>query len=117
MFTVYVVVTLTTIVANAAVAVAGLLRAPFVVANNDEVGVPPTWLPWLASLKAAGAVGLLIGLLGVHWLGIAAASGLVLFFTAALVAHFRARIYYNVYFPGMFWLLALASLVLSLDQL
>ena len=105
-----VVVTVTTIVANAAVALAGLLRAPFVLANNAEVGVPESWLPWLATLKGAGAAGLLLGLLGVHWIGVAAAVGLVLFFTGALIAHLRAGVYYNLYFPGTFWLFAAASL-------
>ena len=116
MFAVYVVVTVITIIANAAVAVADLCRAPFVLANSAEVGVPPSWLPLLGTLKAAGAAGLLIGLLGVRFLGIAAAIGLVLFFTGALAVHVRARVFYNLAFPGTFWLLAAASLVLALAR-
>lgn len=108
MFIAYVIVTVTTIVANAAVAVAGLFRAPFVLANNAEVGVPPSWLPRLATLKGTGAARLLIGLLSVHWLRVAAAIGLILFFTGAVIAHLRARVYYNLYFPGTYWLLAVA---------
>ena len=116
MFVAYVVVTIITIIANAAAAVADLSRAQFVLANSAEVGVPPSWLPLLAALKAAGAAGLLIGLLGFRYLGIAAAIGLVLFFTGALTVHVRARVFYNLAFPGTFWLLAAASLVLAIAQ-
>ena len=116
MFVAYVVVTIVTIIANAAVAVADLSRAQFVLANSAEVGVPPSWLPLLAALKAAGAAGLLIGLLGFRYLGIAAAIGLVLFFTGALIVHIRARVFYNLAFPGTFWLLATASLVLAIGR-
>jgi len=85
--------------------------------------VPPSWLPLLAALKAAGAAGLLIGMSGVvldiavlRHLGIAAAIGLILFFSGALIAHLRARVFYNLYFPGTFWLLAIASLTLAAGQ-
>ena len=116
MFVAYVVVTIVTIIVNSAAAVADLSRAPFVLANSAEVGVPPSWLPLLAALKAAGAAGLLIGLLGFRYLGIAAAIGLVLFFTGALIVHVRARVFYNLAFPGTFWLLATASLVLAIGR-
>ena len=116
MFVAYVVVTIITIIANAAVAVADLSRAQFVLANSAEVGVPPSWLPLLGALKAAGAAGLLIGLLGFRYLGIAAAIGLVLFFTGALIVHIRARVFYNLAFPGTYWLLAAASLVLAIAR-
>ncbi|WP_030751320.1 DoxX family protein [Streptomyces sp. NRRL F-5135] len=113
MFTAYVVVTVTTILANAAIAVADVLRAEFVLANSAEVHVPVTWLPWLAALKAAGAVGLLIGLLGIRPLGIAAAAGLVLFFIGAVATHVRARVFHNIAFPGAYLGLAVASLTLA----
>ncbi len=116
MFVAYVVVTVITIVANAAIAVADLRRANFVLANSAEVGVPQSLLPLLATLKGAGAAGLLSGLLGVHFLGIAAAIGLILFFTGALIAHLRARVFYNLYYPGTYWLLAIANLVLTILQ-
>ncbi|MCT2585600.1 DoxX family protein [Actinophytocola gossypii] len=114
MFATYVVVTVLTIIANAAIAVADLRGARFVLANSAEVNVPRTWLPMLAALKAAGALGLLVGLLGIRVLGIAAAVGLTLFFTGALIAHVRARVFHNIAFPGTYWLLAAASLTLAL---
>jgi DoxX-like protein len=108
----YVVVTLVTILANAAIAVADLARADFVVANSGDVGVPSSWLPALGLLKGAGAVGLLLGLLGVPVIGIAAAVGLVLFFVGAVVAHVRARVFRTIAVPAGFLALAVASLVL-----
>jgi hypothetical protein len=113
-FTAYVTITVVTILANASMAVAGLARARFVVANMDEVGVPRPWLPRLAVLKGAGAAGLLFGLFGARPLGIAAAIGLVLFFAGALATHVRARVFYNLAFPGVFFALATASTALAI---
>jgi DoxX-like family len=113
MFTAYLVITITTIVANTFAAGADFLRAQFVLDNSVKVGVDEARLPLLGALKAAGAVGLLIGLLGVRPLGIAAAIGLVLFFIGALVTHVRARVLYNIAVPGFFFALASASLILG----
>jgi hypothetical protein len=52
----------------------------------------------------------------VPYLGIAAAGGLVLFFTGAIIAHLRARVYYNLAFPGGYLALAIASLVLAVTR-
>ncbi|MFC8871211.1 DoxX family protein [Streptomyces sp. NPDC057148] len=113
MDTAYVTVTVVAIVAHAGIAVADLLRAPFVLANSAEVGVPSSWLPWLAGLKGAGAAGLLVGLLGVRPLGIAAAVGLVLFFVGAVAAHVRARVFHNIAFPLGYLALSTAALVVG----
>lgn len=96
-------------VANAFIAIADYARAPFVLANNAEVGLPPTALPYLATLKLAGAVGLLVGLLGVPWLGLAAGVGLTVFFVGAVVVHLRARVLHNIAAPGAYLLLAIAA--------
>ncbi|MEU9441710.1 DoxX family protein [Streptomyces sp. NPDC048304] len=48
--------------------------------------MPRAWLPALALLKAAGAAGLLLGLLGAKPLGLAAGTGLVLFYVGAVLA-------------------------------
>ncbi|WP_399940279.1 DoxX family protein [Streptomyces sp. BBFR25] len=113
MFTAYMIVTVAAIVAAAGIAVADLVRARFVLANSAEVGVPESWLPGLAILKAAGAAGLLIGLLGVRPLGIAAAAGLVLFFVGAVAAHVRARVFHNIAFPAGYLALNAATLALT----
>ncbi|MFD1150287.1 DoxX family protein [Saccharothrix hoggarensis] len=116
MVTAYVVVTALTLLANAGIAVADLARARFVLDNSAEVGVPRSWLPALAALKGAGAVGLALGLLGAHLLGVAAAAGLVAFYVGAIAAHARARVWHNIAFPGAFLALAVASLALALAR-
>ncbi|HEY0753153.1 MAG TPA: DoxX family protein [Ktedonobacteraceae bacterium] len=65
-------------------------RTPRVMRTIVEAAqVPIQWLPWLAAIEIAGALGILIG---IAWapLGIAAASGLVLYFVGAIIAHGRA---------------------------
>lgn len=114
MFIAYVVVTVVTAAINAAIVVADLAKAEFVLANSAEVGVPRSSLPLLAALKGAGAAGLVLGLLGLDVIGIAAAAGLVAFFVVAVAAHIRARVFYNIAFPGAYLALALASLVLAM---
>ncbi|WP_327353347.1 DoxX family protein [Streptomyces sp. NBC_01304] len=57
-----------------------------------KVGVPDSWLPRLATLKTAGAIGLLVGL-AVAPIGVAAAIGVVLYFVGAVVTHVRAKNY------------------------
>jgi hypothetical protein len=52
-------------------------------------GIPRRYVPVLGSLLAAGTAGLLLGF-AVPPLGTAAATGLVLYFTGALIAHLRA---------------------------
>jgi hypothetical protein len=114
MNTALVVITLTTAVATAGVAVADLIPARFVLANLAEVGVPRSSLPPLAAVKLAGTGGLVVGLMGLPALGIAAAVGLVLFFVGAVVTHLRAHVLYNIAFPGAFLCLAAATLALML---
>ncbi|GII83968.1 membrane protein [Sphaerisporangium siamense] len=113
MHTAYLIVAIITIIANAGVAVADFLRAPFVLANSAEVGVPARFIPVLAALKAAGAAGLLLGLLGVPFLGLVAAGGLVLFFVGAVGIHLRARVFHNLAFPATYLALAAATLILG----
>ncbi|MEU7581476.1 DoxX family protein [Streptomyces sp. NPDC041068] len=113
MHTAYLIVTAITILANAGIVAADVAKAKFVLDNSAEVNLPSSWIPWLAALKAAGALGLLLGLVGYRPLGVAAATGLVLFYVGAVAAHVRARVFYNIAFPGAFLALAVASLVLA----
>jgi hypothetical protein len=82
MSTAHLAVTVVTILANAAVAIAELAPAERVVANAATVRVPSSWLPCLAALKVAAAASLVLGLAGVPVTGTAAAAGLVLYFIA-----------------------------------
>ncbi len=111
---IYLCVAAATILLNAGAAIGDLLKAAPVLKTSAEVGVGPSWVPFLGALKGAGALGLLLGLLGVPLIGTAAAAGLVAFFVGAICFHVRARVFYNIAFPGFFLTLAAASLVLSL---
>ncbi|MEU4250502.1 DoxX family protein [Amycolatopsis sp. NPDC026612] len=90
-------------------AVSMLARAKWVVEPITGYGVPRSWWPWLGTAKAAGAAGLVAGL---FWppIGVAAAIGLVVYFTGAVVTVARARSYAHLAFP----LLYLAPVVVSL---
>jgi DoxX-like family len=112
----YVVITVITAIITAAVGIADFIPAGFVLANSAKVHVPRSWLPMLGTLKLAGAIGLLVGLVGLPAVGIAAATGLVLFFLGAVIAHFRARVLYNIAAPGAYLALSAASLVLLLGK-
>lgn len=112
MFAAYLVVVGATILANVVVAVADFVPLRQVVANGAAVGVPRSWLVPLGLLKLAGALGLLLGFFDVPLVDLAAAVGLVAFFASAVALHVRARVFGNIAFPGVFLVLAIASLVL-----
>ncbi|GAA2480061.1 DoxX family protein [Actinocorallia cavernae] len=99
------------VAANAFIAIADYRKARFVSANAALVGVPPTAVPYLATLKLAGALGLTAGLLGARWLGLAAGAGLTAFFIGAIITHVRAHVLHNIAFPGTYLLLAVAATV------
>jgi hypothetical protein len=105
-----------TVLANVAVVIADVARAPFVLKNSAEVGVPDSWLPLLATLKAAGCAGLVLGTAAVPSLAVAAATGLVAFFVGAVAAHVRARVFYTIAFPGAYRAPAVASLAFAITD-
>jgi hypothetical protein len=113
MTTAAIVVIVATAIVTAGVALADFIPARFVLANSAEVGVPRSWLRPLGAVKLLGAIGLIVGLLGVPALGIAAAAGLALFFLGAVLTHVRAHVLHNVAFPGGYLLLSVASLALT----
>ncbi|MGC0330253.1 hypothetical protein RKD23_003243 [Streptomyces sp. SAI-170] len=86
-------------------------RQEWVVAPLTEYGVPQSWWNRLAGAKAAGSAGMLVGL-ALPWVGVAAAIGLALYFTGAVVAVLRARSYGHVLFPMLYAAPAVASLAL-----
>jgi hypothetical protein len=109
----YVAVGTLTAAANATAATLDFRRSQWVIDSMTRVGVNPSSLYPLGLLKAAGAVGLLVGI-ALAPLGVAAAIGLVLFFVAAIAAHIRAHDYPSIPFPAMFHLMAIASLAIRL---
>ena len=67
-------------------AVANLAGHPYPRAQADKLGVPRSWIPLLGTALGAGSLGLLAGFV-VPALGVAAGTGLVLYFVGALAAH------------------------------
>lgn len=78
---------------------------------GGTVGVPVTAFPVLAALELAGAAGSLLGL-WVEPLGVAAATGLVLYFLGAVIGHLRVRDTKNLAMPLPPLVLSLAVLIL-----
>jgi DoxX-like family len=112
-FTAYVVVTVLAAAANIYGATVDITRAEWVLANMSRLGVAHSQLLTLGALKAAGGLGLLVGL-ALPPIGVAAALGLVLFFVGAIVTVVRSGWYAHLPYPGMFLLLAVAALALRL---
>src|SRR5206468_110033 len=83
MFTAYLVVTVLAAAANIFSATLDFIRFKQILINMAKVGVSESWITILGVLKAAGALGLLVGI-RVPLIGTAAAVGLVLFFVGAV---------------------------------
>jgi hypothetical protein len=118
MFTVFVVVTLVAVAATGFSGIAAIAHFAPILPGMVKAGVPESWLIFpIGTLKTAGALGLLLGVLGVPLIGPAAAIGLVLFFVCAVYTHIRAHDYSPQFGLAIgFGLLAAASLVLALAQ-
>jgi hypothetical protein len=112
MFTAYFVITILAVIALSFSATADFIRYKQILINMTKAGVPESWLTRLGILKAAGALGLLIGFV-VPPIGTAAAVGVILFFVGAIVTHLRAR-WYSFTFPSVYLLLGVGALVLNL---
>ncbi|MEV0434421.1 DoxX family protein [Nocardia sp. NPDC050413] len=101
METAYVVVTVVAALWVGFSAFSLLRRAAFVVDPLVDYGVPESWWTPLGVAKAAGAIGLLVGL-WVPVVGVVAAIGLILYFAGAVVTVLRARSYKTVAFPVLY---------------
>lgn len=112
MYTAYVIVTVMAAIAVSFTVAADVFLRERVLPNMDRAGVPRAWLPRLAAARAAGALGLLVGI-WVPLIGIAAALGIVLYFVGAIITHVRAR-WYDISYPSIYLLLATGSLGLAL---
>ncbi|CAL9340239.1 hypothetical protein SUDANB95_00252 [Actinosynnema sp. ALI-1.44] len=87
-------------------------KAKWVVEPLADYGVPRSWWTWLGIAKALGAIGLVVGLF-VPVVGVAAAVGLVVYFTGAVVTVLRAKSYGHVAFPLIYMAPAVAVLALA----
>jgi hypothetical protein len=104
--------TIATAAATGGIGAAAAARAPFVLKFMHEVGVPDSWPQALGAVKVAGAVGLLAGLRAKP-VGIAAGSGLVLYFCGAVTTHVRAGAFRTIGFPAAYLGLSAMSLGLA----
>ncbi|MBV9278898.1 MAG: DoxX family protein [Chloroflexi bacterium] len=95
-------------------AAADYVRYSRVLSAMARAGVPESWLTTLATLKAAGAAGLLLGL-AIPVIGLAAAAGVTLFFVGAIITHIRAR--WFSFAPLPYFLLAVGALALGVAAL
>lgn len=111
----YIIVTLVAAALNGYAAYVDFVRAEWVLANMTRYGIPHSWLYSLGALKAAGAVGLLIGI-GVPLIGVSASLGLVVYFIGAIITVVRAQLYSHLRYPTPFLLVALGALVLRLKE-
>ncbi|NEY36522.1 DoxX family protein [Streptomyces sp. PRKS01-65] len=112
MSTAYLVVTVLGAVMAGVSALTTFLRAEWIAKPLADYGVPRAWWPWLATAKAAGAAGLLVGL-AVPAVGVLAAAGLVLYFLGAMVTVVRARWFTHVPIPLLYAAPVAASLALA----
>ncbi|PXY34818.1 hypothetical protein DI005_00630 [Prauserella sp. PE36] len=112
MFTAHIVVTVVAAALAAFSAGSVFFHAKWVVEPLTEYRVPRSWWPWLGTAKAAGALGLVIGLF-VPAIGVAAGIGLVLYFTGAVITVARARWFSHIPFPLVYVAPVIGSLVLG----
>ena len=109
----YIAVTIFAAVANTYAATVDFRRPQWVLDNMTRWGGSHSWLFTLGALKAAGALGLLVGI-GAPLIGVAAAVGLALFFVGAIAVVIRAGWYSHLPWPATYLLLAIGSLALRL---
>jgi DoxX-like family len=88
LFALYVALTSITAIGAAVGAWMNFVRHPIPVAAAKQVQVPQSWTLPLGTLLGAGALGLVAGF-AVPALGVSAATGLVLYFIGAIIAHLR----------------------------
>lgn len=112
MSTTYVVVTVLAAAMAGFSAGSVFFHAAWVVEPLTEYGVPRSWWPWLGTAKAAGAIGLLVGL-AVPMIGLLAGIGLVLYFTGAVITVTRARSYAHIPFPLVYMAPVIGAIVIG----
>jgi hypothetical protein len=88
MFAAYVTLTITAAFFTGSAAVTYLIGHDYPSAQLKMKRLPMWWMPMLGTILALGSAGLLTGF-AVPILGTLAATGLVLYFIGALIAHLR----------------------------
>lgn len=112
MVTAYMTLTIVTAAMVAFSSYALFSRRTFVVEPIERLQVPPSWWPWLAAAKAAGAVGLLAGL-AIPAVGALAGICLILYFLGAVVLSAMRRWYAHIPIPLTYVAPVVATLVVG----
>jgi hypothetical protein len=107
----YVVVTVLAALMVAYSAFSVFSHARWIVQALADYGVPHSWWPWLGTAKAAGAVGLLVGLF-VPVIGVLAGIALMLYFAGAIITVVHARWYAHIPYPLLYIAPVIGTLVL-----
>jgi hypothetical protein len=110
MYVLYLVITILAVLANGYAASLDFAGAESVKLVADRVQVSRRWMVPLGVLLASGAAGLLAGF-AVPALGMAAATGLILYFICAVSAHLRVGD--RGIAPAVFFLLLAASALVT----
>lgn len=116
MFIAYAVAAAASALVLAVSAIGKLTHHPRIDHSLTHLGVPAQWYPWLAAAETAGALGLLAGLV-IPMLGIAAATGLTLYFLGAVIAHLRSNDLQGLASPTLMLAITLAALTLRAVEL
>ncbi|MFI5845752.1 DoxX family protein [Catenuloplanes sp. NPDC051500] len=113
MFVAYTVAAVVFGLMNVGTGLAKIRGSERVVSKLSHAGVPSSWFVPLGLLNLAGAAGLWIG---IAWrpIGIAAATGLLLYFAGAVLTHLRARDTENLPMPAVLTVLAAIPLALAI---
>jgi DoxX-like family len=111
-FAAYVALTILTSVFAGSAAVFYLIGHAYPKAMMDMKRLPRSWMPILGTLLGAGSLGLLAGFV-LPLLGTLAATGLVLYFIGAFIAHMRVGSRKLVGW-AVFFVTAVADLVVNL---
>lgn len=88
-------------------------RRRFVMEPLERLRVPRSWWPWLATAKAAGAAGLVVGL-AVPAIGGLAGICLIVYFLGAVVISITRRWYAHIPAPLTYVAPAVATLVVGI---
>lgn len=115
MFATYIAISVIAALAFGYAAVLNFTHHTSVAESAERLGVPASWQFPLGLLLAAGAIGLIAGIV-IPAIGIAAASGLTLYFLCAAAAHIKAH---DTYLPSWvnwsaFFSLSIGALVVRM---
>lgn len=113
MHTTYFIVTFLAAIASIYAATNDFRRPQWLMVNMSRLGITESHLRTLGALKLAGGLGLIVGTL-IPNIGIAAATGLVLYFLGAVFVSIRAHWLAHLPYPLVWLTLSASALTLRI---